>query len=148
MNKKPIVGIGLIVLLLGSLAVNEAISKKDCINIHVNYADEEIPILEKCIISSEVKALDLLKNNGFTVQGTDKYGDAVLCRLNGLPKPKEESCKEMPPAEAYWAVLVKKDQILFENYAWAQVGINELVLSPGDSLALVFAKDGSVNFPE
>jgi len=148
MNKKPIVGIGLIVLLLGSLAVNEVVSKKDYINLHVNYADEEIPILEKRIKSTEIKALDLLKTNGFTVQGTDKYGDAVLCRLNGLPSPKEENCKEMPPAEAYWAVLVKKDQILFENYAWAQVGINELVLSPGDSLALVFAKDGSVNFPE
>jgi len=54
----------------------------------------------------------------------------------------------MPSEKAYWAILEKRDQILFEDYVWAQVGINELILSPGDSLALVFATNGTVNFPE
>ena len=135
-----------IAVALGSLAVIEAISDKDCITIYVDYGILEKSTFQQCIKSSETKAIDLLVNNNFTLQGTDKYGTAVLCRLNGLPK--EEECKDMPSENAYWAILVKEDQILFEDYVWAQVGINELILSPGDSLALVFATNGTVNFPE
>lgn len=134
------------ILSLGSLAVFEAISKKDCINLYIDYGTLEKSTFEQCIKSPEIKAIDLLVNNNFTLQGTDKYGAAVLCRLNGLPK--EEECKDMPSENAYWAILEKRDQILFEDYVWAQVGINEIILSPGDSLALVFATNGTVNFPE
>ena len=135
-----------VVLLMGSLAVFEAISDKDCINLYVDYGTLEKSTFNECIKSTETKAIDLLVNNNFTLQGTDKYGTAVLCRLNGLPK--EDECKDMPSENAYWAILEKRDQILFEDYVWAQVGIDQLILSPGDSLALVFATDGTVNFPE
>jgi hypothetical protein len=54
----------------------------------------------------------------------------------------------MPSEKAYWAILEKRDNLVFESYAWAQVGINELILSPGDSLALVFATNGEVRFPK
>ena len=135
-----------VVVLMGSLAVFEATSDKDCINLYVDYGTLEKSTFNKCIKSTETKAIDLLVNNNFTLQGTDKYGTAVLCRLNGLPK--EDECKDMPSEKAYWAILEKRDQILFEDYVWAQVGIDQLILSPGDSLALVFATDGTVNFPE
>lgn len=135
-----------VIVLMGSLAVFEAVSDKDCINLYVDYGTLEKSTFNKCIKSTETKAIDLLVNNNFTLQGTDKYGTAVLCRLNGLPK--EDECKDMPSENAYWAILEKRDQILFEDYVWAQVGIDQLILSPGDSLALVFATDGTVNFPE
>ena len=135
-----------VVLVMGSLAVFEATSDKDCINLYVDYGTLEKSTFNKCIKSTETKAIDLLVNNNFNLQGTDKYGTAVLCRLNGLPK--EDECKDMPSEKAYWAILEKRDQILFEDYVWAQVGIDQLILSPGDSLALVFATDGTVNFPE
>lgn len=135
-----------VIVLMGSLAVFEAVSDKDCINLYVDYGTLEKSTFNKCIKSTETKAIDLLVNNNFTLQGTDKYGTAVLCRLNGLPK--EDECKDMPSEKAYWAILEKRDQILFEDYVWAQVGIDQLILSPGDSLALVFATDGTVNFPE
>jgi hypothetical protein len=135
-----------IAVAFGSLAVIETISDKDCITIYVDYGTLEKSKFNKCVESSETNAIDLLVNNNFTLQGTDKYGTAVLCRLNALPR--EAECKDMPSEKAYWAILVKEDQILFEDYVWAQVGINELILSPGDSLALVFATNGSVNFPE
>jgi hypothetical protein len=136
-----------VVVLMGSLAVFEATSNKDCINVYVDYGTLEKSTFNECIKSSETKAIDLLVNNNFTLQGTEKYGDAVVCRLNGLPTAKDESCQDMPSENAYWAILVKEDQILFEDYVWAQVGIDQLILSPGDSLALVFATNGSVNFP-
>ena len=135
-----------VVLVMGSLAVFEATSDKDCINLYVDYGNLEKSTFNQCIKSTETKAIDLLVNNNFTLRGTDKYGTAVLCRLNGLPK--EDECKDMPSEKAYWAILEKRDQILFEDYVWAQVGIDQLILSPGDSLALVFATDGTVNFPE
>lgn len=139
--------LAVIVISLGSLAVFEVNSNKDCINLYVDYGNLEKSTFNQCVTStSDIKAIDLLVNNNFTLQGTDKYGTAVLCRLNGLPK--EDECKDMPSEKAYWAILEKRDQILFEDYVWAQVGINELILSPGDSLALVFATNGSVNFPE
>lgn len=134
-----------VVVLMGSLAVFEATSNKNCITVYVDYGILEKSTFNECIKSSETKAIDLLVNNNFTLQGTDKYGTAVLCRLNNLPK--EEECKDMPSENAYWAILIKEDQILFEDYVWAQVGIDKLILSPGDSLALVFATNGSVNFP-
>ena len=102
-----------IVVLMGSLAVFEAISDKDCITVYVDYGTLEKSTFNECIKSSETKATDLLINNNFTLQGTDKYGTAVLCRLNNLPK--EEECKDMPSENAYWAILVKEDQILFED---------------------------------
>ena len=135
-----------VVLVMGSLAVFEATSDKDCINLYVDYGTLEKSTFNQCIKSTKTKAIDLLVNNNFTLQGTDKYGTAVLCRLNGLPK--EDECKDMPSENAYWAILEKRDHILFEDYVWAQVGIDQLILSPGDSLALVFATDGTVNFPE
>ena len=136
-----------VVVVMGSLAVFEATSDKDCINLYVDYGNLEKSTFNECVTStSDIKAIDLLVNNNFTLHGTDKYGTAVLCRLNGLPK--EDECKDMPSENAYWAILEKRDQILFEDYVWAQVGINELILSPGDSLALVFATNGTVNFPE
>lgn len=135
-----------VIVVMGSLVVFEATSDKDCINLYVDYGNLEKSTFNKCIKSTETKAIDLLVNNNFTLQGTDKYGTAVLCRLNGLPK--EDECKDMPSEKAYWAILEKRDQILFEDYVWAQVGIDQLILSPGDSLALVFATDGTVNFPE
>ena len=65
-----------------------------------------------------------------------------------------ESCKDMPAEFAYWAVLEKRKQALPNpadlnaKWAWAQVGVAELALKPGDSLAFVFADNGNVKFPE
>jgi hypothetical protein len=60
----------------------------------------------------------------------------------------------MPAEFGYWAVLEKKKQVipnpadLNTKWDWAQLGVAELVLKPGDSLAFVFADNGNVKFPE
>ena len=106
-----------------------------------------------------------MKSENFKLEGTDKYGDAVVCRLNNLPSASEpigikghedyiENCKDMPSEFGYWAVLEKRKQALPNpadlnaKWAWAQVGVAELALKPGDSLAFVFADNGNVKFPE
>lgn len=65
------------------------LSKPDsnCVNLYVDFGSLNAKTkVEKCIdISAETNALELLKISGYTTEGTQKYGDAVICRLNGLP---------------------------------------------------------------
>ena len=99
------------------------------------------------------------------LEGTAKYGNMVVCRLNNLPKVNQpigvkghedyvEECKDMPAEFAYWAVLEKRKQSipnpadLNSKWAWAQVGVAELALNVGDSVAFVFADNGNLKFPE
>lgn len=146
MNKFKAI-LAIIVIILGSLVGFSLTEKKDCIQVYVDYGTLNKSTFDKCLsATSDTKAISLLKSNGFNLQGTEKYGEGVLCRLNGLPK--EAECKVMPSEKAYWAILEKRDNLIFESYAWAQVGIDQLILSPGDSLALVFATNGEVKFPK
>jgi hypothetical protein len=127
----------------------------DCVNLYVDFGPlKNAEKIEKCIpVNGKTNALDLLNSSGFSTQGTAEYGDAVLCRLNNLPNNIEESCDSMPPAESYWAVLVREHQIvpnplgIAGSWGWAQTGIDGVYLNPGDSLGLVFADKGEVKFP-
>ena len=129
------------------------LSKPDsnCVNLYVDFGSLNAETkVEKCIdISAEKNALELLKISGYITEGTQKYGDAVICRLNGLPDKSVETCEVMPPEDAYWAVIVKEKKLLpfFNEWGWAQTGINEISLSEGDSLGLVFSTNGDLQWP-
>ena len=106
--------------------------------------------INQCIDQDNIIALDFIKQAGYTTEGTIKYGDAVLCRLNNLPSNKEESCSEMPPENAYWAVIIKKKQTLLiprNEWGWAEKAINETYLYAGDSIGLVFSNNGDLRWP-
>jgi hypothetical protein len=143
------------VLALGLIGVTWHNSNADCIEVYTDFrALGQGYLTSECIpASGEMSAIDVLKQAGLETEGTLEYGDAVLCRLNGKPDATAESCESMPPAEAYWAVLVKEHQIvpmpfgITGEWGWAQVGINELYLGPGDAIGLVFADNGEVKFP-
>ena len=129
------------------------LSKPDsnCVNLYVDFGSLNAETkVEKCIdISAETNALELLKISGYTTEGTQKYGDAVICRINGLPDKSVETCEVMPPEDAHWAVIVKEKKLLplFNEWGWAQTGINEISLSEGDSLGLVFSTNGDLQWP-
>ena len=129
------------------------VSKSDnnCVNLYVDFGSLNAETkVEKCIdVSAETNALELLKMSGYITEGTQKYGDAVVCRLNGIPNQTVESCEVMPPEDAYWAVIVKEKKLLplFNEWGWAQTGINEIFLSEGDSLGLVFSTNGDLQWP-
>jgi hypothetical protein len=152
--KKPVIAV-LIAALLGIGIVSIYQPPTNCVSIYVDYGslDSGSPI-EKCVITSDGgNALALLDIAIISIEGTQKYGNAVVCRVNGLPNATVESCEEMPLAEAYWAVYVKK----FESFplpfntagewGWAQTGIDEVHLDNGDSLGLVFIENGEVRYP-
>ena len=64
----------------------------------------------------------------------------------GIPDHEDyiEPCSDMPPEFAWWAVLVKKHH---GNFEWAETGIAEVKLNPGESIALVFSPNGDTKFP-
>ena len=156
------------VLVVGGTSLWSTQTRANCVNVLIDYGslDSSNADFEKCLpVTGEITALELMQNANFKLEGTNKYGNNVVCRLNNLPKPNQaigvkghedyiEECKEMPAAFAYWAVLEKRWQIIpnpFDlngKWAWAQVGVAELAMKQGDGLAFVFVTNGDVKFPD
>lgn len=138
-------------LVIGGLSVVNN-SNDSCVNLYVDYGQlDNGTKLTKCIdVSTKTNALDLLKSANLTIEGTKKYGDGVVCRVNGLPNLTIESCESMPSEKAYWAIIIKEKQVLplpTKEWGWGQLAINQQYLNPGDSIGLVWANDGKVVFP-
>jgi hypothetical protein len=130
-------------------------SKADCVNVYVDFGplDNGSKITTCIPASGETEALDILASANLVLEGTREYGNAVVCRINDLPNATAETCDAMPPEESYWAVLIKEHEVIpmpfntAGEWGWAQTGINEIHLHPGDSIGLVFADNGEVTFP-
>ena len=149
--KRTLISLAIIVLAFVGL---QGINKTDssCINLYVDYGSlENKTKLTKCIESSnKIIALDVLRKANLEIEGTKKYGLGVVCRVNGLPNSKVESCEEMPPANAYWAIIVKEKQVIpfpRKEWGWGQLAIDQQYLNPGDSIGLVWADNGKAVFP-
>lgn len=151
MQKK--IALLVIVILASVISINEWNMQAKCINIHVNFGTLlDVPVEVSCINvqKKKISAYELLVKSGYTITGTREYGLKVVCRLNGVPNELIEDCDSMPPEEAYWAVILKRHSILSiqsSEWGWAQKGIQELYLEPGDSLGLVFSQNGEIEWP-
>ena len=125
---------------------------KQCINIYVDFGSlNNNNKISKCVEEIDgMTAIQALQKTDLVLVGTEKYGDAVVCRVNGLPDAKREKCQSMPPENAYWAVIIKRQKTIadpFPKWGWAQTGINDVYLNTGDSLGLVFTENGKVKWP-
>ena len=109
--------------------------------------------IETCVAitgTSEV-AKDVLGMAGVSIEGTKEYGDAVVCRVNGIPsatepievegeEPHLETCEEFPPAFAYWGLWVR--QAPDADWEYAMEGVSSLQLTQGQSIGLSFSLGG------
>ena len=88
-------------------------------------------------------------------EGTEEYGDQVVCRVNGLPAEDEaipaedgpdyfETCDTMPAAFAYWSLWVKPAG---GEWGYAQEGAATQELQPGDAVELLFTLNGEPAAP-
>lgn len=114
--------------------------------------------IEECVAingTTEV-AKDILSQAGVSVEGTKEYGDAVVCRVNGVPSATEEllvagqdphleTCDEFPPAFAYWALWVKNAPDA--QWEYAMEGVSSLQLGKGQSVGLAFSLNGETPTP-
>ena len=128
-------------------------SNNNCINLYIDYGLLDSGTkLTKCIdASNKTIALDILKKANLEIEGTKKYGLGVVCRVNGLPDEKAESCEIMPSEKAYWAIIIKEKQTIpfpRKEWGWGQLAVDQQYLNPGDSLGLVWTgPNGELKFP-
>jgi hypothetical protein len=111
---------------------------------------------EKCVVTAEtIGAADALTIAGVETEGTEEYGDQVVCRVNGVPAEDEalpaqdgsdyfETCEAMPAAFAYWSLWVKPAG---SEWGYAQEGLSTLQLEPGDAVELLFTLNGEPAAP-
>ncbi|MEO3751061.1 hypothetical protein [Streptomyces sp. B6B3] len=57
----------------------------------------------RCAPGPQEDGVDALRGAGFEVEGTNRWGDSFVCRINGRPGPDAEPCVDTPPASAYWS---------------------------------------------
>ncbi len=149
-------------LLVGcaSTATESAPTSASCdgVQVVVNFGVLDGTSSSQCIAisGSSAKAIDVVHDAGFATEGTATYGDAIVCRVNGLPSPTEpvvvegqaeftETCADMPPAFAYWALWQKSSDSASWDYA--QAGLGDLTVKKGESLGLVFTTGDSTPTP-
>ncbi|WP_404434375.1 hypothetical protein LG299_07145 [Microbacterium lacus] len=109
-----------------------------------------------CVLTDEgVGAADALSIAAITTEGTEEYGDQVVCRVNNVPAADLaltaedgsdyfEQCESMPAAFAYWSLWVKP---VGGEWDYAQEGIATLQLEPGDAAELLFTLNGEPATP-
>ena len=138
-------------------SVNHEATRSECVEVYVDYGIlDKGKIVRDCVpVSGEIDAMTVLNAAGLAIQGTDRYGLSVVCRVNSLPSGGSpilvegheeyvETCKDMPAEFAYWAILVRTG---VTYWGWAQEGVVDIKLEPGDSIGLVFADNDNVRFP-
>lgn len=104
-----------------------------------------------CVFADEaIVAADAFQIAGIETEGTEEYGDQVVCRVDGVPAedvaiPAEdgsdyfETCESMPAAFAYWSLWV---QPAGDEWGYAMEGAATQQLEPGDAVALLFTLNG------
>lgn len=132
----------------------------DCagVSVFVNFSGEGQNIAKCVTFSGETELTKtILEAASVITEGTLTYGDQVVCRVNGVPSvevplevegndPHLETCQDMPPAFAYWALWVKKSGS--SDWEYATEGVGSLQLSAGDSVGLAFSLAGQTPTPE
>jgi hypothetical protein len=73
------------------------------VTVIVDFSHFHTAIQRGCAPGHPASALAALHAAGFDTAGTAQYGDAFLCRINGLPTSAKESCTRTPPASSSWS---------------------------------------------
>ncbi len=80
-------------------------------------------------------ALAAVQAAGFATAGTSQYGDAFVCRIDGLPTPKKEACTTTPPAQSSWSFYHARPI----DRAWTYSTTGVLTYEPPDGSLIAFA---------
>jgi hypothetical protein len=89
-----------------------------------------------CAGGQPATALAAIQSAGFHTAGTANYGDAFICRIDGLPSPKSEACATTPPGNASWSFYLAKPSDRAWTYSTA--GVTSFHPAPGSVLAFAF----------
>jgi hypothetical protein len=73
------------------------------VTVIVDFGDLGPQPLVRCAPGTPASGVAALQDAGVEITGSQKYGLAVACRIEGKPGPDAESCAAMPSATAYWS---------------------------------------------
>ena len=157
---KPIALTLMLGLLLTGCAPADEIAPSSCVGVvvEVNFGILDAEQISTCvpIDGSEILAQDALSSAGVEIEGTVTYPDQIVCRVNSLPsatepieiagqEPHLETCADMPPEFAYWALWVKNGDD--SKWEYATEGAKTLKLKSGQSVGLAFASGDQAPTP-
>ncbi|HZI97717.1 MAG TPA: hypothetical protein VFD41_09355, partial [Actinomycetales bacterium] len=57
----------------------------------------------RCAAGDPGSGVGALEMAGFVVTGTQQYGKAFVCRIDGLPTDETEPCGRTPSGQQYWS---------------------------------------------
>jgi hypothetical protein len=147
-------------LLLAGCAPVEEVASGNCdgVQVEVHFGILEAEQISTCvpIDGNEILAEDAFSAAGVEIEGTVTYPDQIVCRVNSLPSATEpieiagkepylETCADMPPEFAYWALWVKNSDDL--QWEYATEGAKTLKLKSGQSVGLAFASGDQAPTP-
>jgi hypothetical protein len=147
-------------LFLTGCAPADEIAPSSCdgVVVEVNFGILDAEQISTCvpIDGSEILAQDALSSAGVEIEGTVTYPDQIVCRVNSLPsatepieiagqEPHLETCADMPPEFAYWALWVKNGDD--SKWEYATEGAKTLKLKSGQSVGLAFASGDQAPTP-
>jgi hypothetical protein len=129
--------------LIYNITAPQTPKNSNCITIYLDFGKlNSSKPTTKCVPEPKiVSGPAFLRDAGYNILGTKKYPTQIICKLNGLPA--NDPCITMPPADAYWAVLLENNN----KWTWAQTGIDQVTLKNGQGIGLVYANNGKVKFP-
>jgi hypothetical protein len=73
------------------------------VTVVVDFNDLGGGVVVRCAPGDQATGLSALKNAGFTIAGTTRWGEGFVCRIEGRPTVATEPCRDTPPASAYWS---------------------------------------------
>jgi hypothetical protein len=112
------------------------------VTVVVDFGDLGPQPLIRCAPGTPATGVAALQDAGIEVAGSQKYGLAVACRIEGRPGPEVESCAGMPSATAYWSYWHAP-----AGGAWtsSQEGAQTSKPTPGGFEGWAFARPKSAN---
>ncbi|WP_410563407.1 hypothetical protein [Amycolatopsis sp. cmx-4-61] len=113
------------------------------VTVVVDFGDLGPAPLIRCAAGTPANGIAALQEAGIEVAGSQKYGLAVACRINGKPGPDVESCAGMPSATAYWSYW--HAPAAGGTWTSSQEGAQTAKPAPGGFEGWAFARPKSAN---
>ncbi|MFE5737064.1 hypothetical protein [Streptomyces celluloflavus] len=110
------------------------------VTVVIDFQDLGGPSLVRCAPGDQATGLTALKNAGIRITGTTRWGEAFVCRIDGLPGPESEPCIDTPPATAYWSYWHAGDG---GPWTYSQWGVTNRKPPPGSFEGWSFARNQS-----
>ncbi|NKI41983.1 hypothetical protein [Streptomyces physcomitrii] len=110
----------------------------DGVTVVVDFQELGGTTIVRCAPGDQATGLAALKNAGFQIAGTNRWGEGFICRIEGKPGPESEPCIDTPPASAYWSYWHAPNG---GNWTYSQWGVMNRKPPPGSFEGWSFSKD-------